>query len=141
MVCADSTHTRWILRLAAPPVNYALCVCNPPSVGHKWRIISCGMCVCPTTRGHLHGAATPASWAALCQPGTPTPEPHAKPKLKNPVRNPNPQPLQAAASGKPEAVINKMVEGRLGKFYEDMCLLEQRFFLDDSVKVSGAVNR
>lgn len=48
---------------------------------------------------------------------------------------------QAAGSGKPEAVVAKMVEGRLGKFYEESCLLEQRFFLDESVKVQGAVDR
>jgi elongation factor Ts len=37
---------------------------------------------------------------------------------------------QAAASGKPEAVIEKMVEGRLGKFYEENCLYEQHFIKD-----------
>ncbi|KAG1674937.1 hypothetical protein FOA52_014730 [Chlamydomonas sp. UWO 241] len=48
---------------------------------------------------------------------------------------------QAAGSGKPAAVIAKMVEGRLSKFYEDNCLLEQKYLLDDSVKVQGAVDR
>jgi hypothetical protein len=42
---------------------------------------------------------------------------------------------QAAASGKPAAVVAKMVEGRLGKFFEEACLLEQRYLLDDSKKV------
>lgn len=42
---------------------------------------------------------------------------------------------QAASSGKPAAVIAKMVEGRLGKWYEEACLLEQKFVLDDSVTV------
>jgi len=37
---------------------------------------------------------------------------------------------QAAASGKPEAVLDRMVEGRLGKFYEDTCLYEQHFIKD-----------
>lgn len=37
---------------------------------------------------------------------------------------------QAAASGKPEAVIEKMIEGRLGKFYEENCLYEQHFIKD-----------
>jgi len=37
---------------------------------------------------------------------------------------------QAAASGKPEAVLERMVEGRLGKFYEDNCLYEQHFIKD-----------
>ncbi|MGH9344613.1 MAG: translation elongation factor Ts [Terriglobia bacterium] len=37
---------------------------------------------------------------------------------------------QAAASGKPAAVIEKMIEGRLGKFYEENCLYEQHFIKD-----------
>jgi len=39
---------------------------------------------------------------------------------------------QAAASGKPEAVLGRMVEGKLGKFFEDTCLYEQRFIKDPS---------
>jgi elongation factor Ts len=34
---------------------------------------------------------------------------------------------QAAASGKSEALLDKIVEGRLGKFYEENCLYEQHF--------------
>jgi elongation factor Ts len=37
---------------------------------------------------------------------------------------------QAAASGKPEALLDRIVEGRLGKFYEDTCLYEQHFIKD-----------
>jgi elongation factor Ts len=37
---------------------------------------------------------------------------------------------QAATSGKPEAVLDKIVEGRLGKFYEEACLYEQHFIKD-----------
>lgn len=37
---------------------------------------------------------------------------------------------QAAASGKPEAVLGKIVEGKLGKFYEENCLYEQHFIKD-----------
>lgn len=37
---------------------------------------------------------------------------------------------QAAATGKPESVLDKIVEGKLGKFYEDHCLYEQRFIKD-----------
>jgi elongation factor Ts len=44
---------------------------------------------------------------------------------------------QARASGKPEAVIQKMVEGRLGKFYEEVCLLEQPFVMDPQTKVNA----
>jgi len=38
--------------------------------------------------------------------------------------------VQAATSGKPEAVLDKIVEGRLGKFYEEACLYEQHFIKD-----------
>jgi elongation factor Ts len=37
---------------------------------------------------------------------------------------------QAGATGKPEAVINRIVEGKLEKFYEDTCLYEQHFIKD-----------
>lgn len=37
---------------------------------------------------------------------------------------------QAKTSGKPEAVIEKMVEGRIGKFLEETCLYEQHFIKD-----------
>ena len=42
---------------------------------------------------------------------------------------------QARASGKPEDIIEKMVEGRLRKFYEEVCLLEQLFVIDGETKV------
>ncbi|MEQ8357799.1 MAG: translation elongation factor Ts [Kiloniellaceae bacterium] len=42
---------------------------------------------------------------------------------------------QARASGKPEEIIAKMVEGRLRKFYEEVCLLEQVFVIDGENKV------
>ncbi len=37
---------------------------------------------------------------------------------------------QAASSGKPAEVIERIVAGKLGKFYEDYCLYEQRFIKD-----------
>ena len=37
---------------------------------------------------------------------------------------------QARQSGKPEAIIEKMVEGRLRKFYEEVVLLKQAFVID-----------
>jgi elongation factor Ts len=46
---------------------------------------------------------------------------------------------QAKSSGKPEAVIEKMVEGRLKKFYEDTVLLEQVFVVDGESRVSKVV--
>lgn len=46
---------------------------------------------------------------------------------------------QAAASGKPENVIEKMVEGRIRKYYEEVVLLEQVFVIDNKTKVSDVV--
>lgn len=49
---------------------------------------------------------------------------------------------QVAASGKPEAVIDKMVTGRLSKFYQETCLLDQGYLMDDKTpvaKVGGSV--
>ncbi|MBM3537172.1 MAG: elongation factor Ts [Alphaproteobacteria bacterium] len=48
---------------------------------------------------------------------------------------------QAKASGKPDNVIAKMVEGRLRKFYEDVVLLEQVFVVDGESRVSAVVER
>ncbi|MEM7226907.1 MAG: translation elongation factor Ts [Pseudomonadota bacterium] len=42
---------------------------------------------------------------------------------------------QARASGKPEEIVQKMVEGRLRKFYEEVCLLDQTFVIDGESKV------
>lgn len=46
---------------------------------------------------------------------------------------------QAKASGKPDNVIEKMVEGRLRKFYEEVVLLEQPFIMDSDKKVKDIV--
>lgn len=46
---------------------------------------------------------------------------------------------QAKASGKPDEIIAKMVEGRLRKFYEEVVLLEQVFVIDGENKVGKAV--
>ena len=46
---------------------------------------------------------------------------------------------QARASGRPENIIEKMVEGRLRKFYEESVLLEQTFVIDGESRVSKAV--
>lgn len=37
--------------------------------------------------------------------------------------------------GKPEHIADKIVEGRMGKYYEEVCLLEQKFVKDDSKTV------
>jgi elongation factor Ts len=46
---------------------------------------------------------------------------------------------QALNEGKPEKIIDKIVEGRLAKFYEDNCLLEMPYVRDDSKKVGDLV--
>jgi elongation factor Ts len=46
---------------------------------------------------------------------------------------------QARASGRPENIIEKMVEGRLRKFYEDVVLLEQSYVIDTDAKVAKAI--
>ncbi len=48
---------------------------------------------------------------------------------------------QARASGKPESIIEKMVEGRMRKFYEESVLLEQVFVVDTDLKVKQAIER
>ncbi|MBT4922563.1 MAG: elongation factor Ts [Rickettsiales bacterium] len=47
---------------------------------------------------------------------------------------------QAKASGKPENIIEKMVEGRIRKFFEEVVLLDQAFVIDGKTKVSDAIN-
>ena len=46
---------------------------------------------------------------------------------------------QAAASGKPEAIIQKMVDGRLDKFYKEITLLDQPWVRDDSTSIRDLV--
>ena len=46
---------------------------------------------------------------------------------------------QAKSSGKPQNIIEKMVEGRIKKFYEEICLLEQVFVMDNDKKVSDVL--
>ncbi|MBZ9847682.1 translation elongation factor Ts [Mesorhizobium sp. CA14] len=46
---------------------------------------------------------------------------------------------QARQSGKPDAIIEKMVEGRLRKFYEEVVLLKQAFVLNPDVTVEKAL--
>ena len=42
---------------------------------------------------------------------------------------------QAAATGKPDNVVEKIVEGKMGKFYEEVCLYEQPFIKDQTMTV------
>ena len=48
---------------------------------------------------------------------------------------------QARASGKPENIVEKMVEGRRRKFFEDVVLLDQVYVIDGKIRVSEAVEQ
>jgi elongation factor Ts len=48
---------------------------------------------------------------------------------------------QARASGKPEPVVEKIVSGKMEKFYEENCLYEQHFIKDESVTVREMINQ
>lgn len=47
--------------------------------------------------------------------------------------------VQAMNEGKPAEIAEKMVKGRIGKFYSEICLLDQEFVKDPSVKVGEMV--
>ncbi len=46
---------------------------------------------------------------------------------------------QAIASGKPEAIAEKMVVGKMAKFYEEVCLLEQPFIKEQSISIKELI--
>jgi elongation factor Ts len=48
---------------------------------------------------------------------------------------------QARASGKPDAVIDRIVTGKMEKFYEENCLYEQHFVKDESVTVGELISQ
>ncbi len=48
---------------------------------------------------------------------------------------------QARASGKPENIIEKMMEGRIKKYYEEVVLLEQNFVMDDKLKIKDLISK
>ena len=47
---------------------------------------------------------------------------------------------QAMNEGKPAEIAEKMVQGRIGKFYSEICLLDQEFVKDPNVKVGAMVS-
>ncbi len=47
---------------------------------------------------------------------------------------------QALNEGKPEKIVDKMVEGRIAKYYDEYCLLEQAFVKDPEKKVVDVLN-
>src|SRR5580698_2687008 len=48
---------------------------------------------------------------------------------------------QAAATGKPAPVIERIVEGKMAKFYEEVCLLEQPFIKDQAVSIKELIGQ
>jgi elongation factor Ts len=48
---------------------------------------------------------------------------------------------QMKNSGKPENVVEKIVEGKLTKFYSEVCLLEQEFIKDSAVKIQDLIKQ
>src|SRR5580698_1224177 len=46
---------------------------------------------------------------------------------------------QAAATGKPPAVVEKILEGKMAKFYEEVCLLEQPFIKDQAISIKELI--
>ena len=48
---------------------------------------------------------------------------------------------QARAGGKPDNIIDKIVEGRVRKFYEEAVLLEQPFVIDPDLKIKDVIDR
>ncbi|MGH9725195.1 MAG: translation elongation factor Ts, partial [Candidatus Acidiferrales bacterium] len=48
---------------------------------------------------------------------------------------------QAKASGKPEAVVEKIITGKMDKFYEENCLYEQHFIKDEGTTVKELIDQ
>ena len=46
---------------------------------------------------------------------------------------------QAKATGKPDNVVERIVEGKMGKFYEEVCLYEQPYIKDQTVNISQLI--
>ncbi len=47
---------------------------------------------------------------------------------------------QLKSSGKPDDIIEKIIDGKIKKFYEDVCLLEQPFVIDNKKKVKDIIS-
>ena len=77
----------------------------------------------------LHIAAAKPSYVTIEEVPTDVLE-HEKEILKN----------QALNEGKKPEIVDKMIEGRVKKFYEEVCLVEQPFVKDPSKKISDIIN-
>ncbi|MCB9693046.1 MAG: translation elongation factor Ts [Alphaproteobacteria bacterium] len=49
------------------------------------------------------------------------------------------QKARVIEEGKPEAIADKIVDGRMGKFFEDKCLMDQKFIMDDKKTVADII--
>ncbi len=47
--------------------------------------------------------------------------------------------VQARETGKPERIIEKIVEGKLQKYYQEVCLMKQPFIKDDDLTVQDVL--
>ena len=47
---------------------------------------------------------------------------------------------QLKSSGKSDDIIEKIIDGKVKKFYEDVCLLEQPFVIDNKIKVKNVIS-
>lgn len=48
--------------------------------------------------------------------------------------------VQALNEGKPEKIVDRMVEGRIEKYYKEVCLMEQPFVKDPDISIATLVN-
>ena len=56
-------------------------------------------------------------------------------------RERNVQRETALASGKPADIVEKMLDGRMRKYYEEICLMDQAFIMDPDTKISAVVEK
>ena len=47
---------------------------------------------------------------------------------------------QLKSSGKPDNIVDKIIDGKIKKYYEDVCLLEQPFVIDNKIKVKDVIS-
>ena len=47
---------------------------------------------------------------------------------------------QLKSSGKPDDILEKIIDGKIKKYYEDVCLLEQPFVIDNKIKVKDVIS-
>ena len=47
---------------------------------------------------------------------------------------------QLKSSGKPDDIVDKIIDGKIKKYYEDVCLLEQPFVIDNKIKVKDVIS-